>query len=174
MTRNEQAREYTRKGKKDKDVYLQAIAIIDQHMCLIVICSVQEARARQFAHQVGLVWSNRFPLHNKIITNKKKDLSAKFKTTMANDHGIPYSPISTGSPQDNAIAESLHQTIGNAMPIYTFKICIQIIRTLGKEFFQILCSSYGLWCTQLRSIHHYNWYLVGTRSLISTRKPTGN
>ena len=41
---------------------------------------------------------------------------------------------------------------------------------LGKELFHLQCLPYGLRCALLRSIHHHNWYLVGTQSLISTRK----
>ena len=39
---------------------------------------------------------------------------------MANDYGIPCSPISTRNPQANTIVERAHQTIGNI--IHIFKI----------------------------------------------------
>ena len=45
---------------------------------------------------------------------------------------------------------------------------------LGKEFFHLLHSPYGLRCILLLSIYHNNGYLVGVQSLISIKKPTGN
>ena len=44
MTPNKQGRKHAMKGKKDKDVYLQAIAIIDPTTGWIEIFSVPEAR----------------------------------------------------------------------------------------------------------------------------------
>ena len=49
------------KGKKDKDVYLQAINMIDQTIGQIEICSVPEARADLVANQVELAWVNLIP-----------------------------------------------------------------------------------------------------------------
>ena len=44
------------KGKKDKDVYLQAITMIDPATGWIEICSVPEVRADLVANQVELAW----------------------------------------------------------------------------------------------------------------------
>ena len=47
------------KGKKDKDVYLQAITMIDPATGWIEIHSVPEARADLVANQVELAWLTR-------------------------------------------------------------------------------------------------------------------
>ena len=52
MTPNKGGRKYPMKGKKDKDVYLQAITMIDPATGWIEIRSVPEARADLVANQV--------------------------------------------------------------------------------------------------------------------------
>ena len=80
---------------------------------------------------------------------------------------------SARNPQTNAIVKRVHQTISNI--IRTFKIQEMDLDDENPwEFYHLLCSPYGLRCTLQRNTHRHNWYLVGTRSLISTRKPTGN
>ena len=49
---------------------------------------------------------------------------------------------------------------------------IYTIRALGKEFSHLLWLPYGLRCTLQCRIHLHNWYLVGMRSSISTKKQT--
>ena len=55
------------KGKKDKDVYLQVIIMIDPAAGQIEIRSVPEAIADLVANQLELVWLTRYPLPNKIM-----------------------------------------------------------------------------------------------------------
>ena len=59
------------KCKKDKDVYLQAITMIDSATSWIETCSVPETRADLVADQVELAWLTRYPLHNKITVDKR-------------------------------------------------------------------------------------------------------
>ena len=59
MTPNKGGRKYAMKGKKDKDVYLQAITMIDPATGWIEIRSVLEARADLVANQVELTWLTR-------------------------------------------------------------------------------------------------------------------
>ena len=108
------------KGKKDIDVYLQAITMRDSATGWIEICSVPEARAELVANQVELVWLTRYPLPNKITIDRDKELLTLFKTMMANDFRIPWSSISVRNLQANTIVERVHQTIGNV--IRTFKM----------------------------------------------------
>ena len=49
------------KGEKDKDIYLQAILMIDPGIGWIEIQSVPESRADLFANQVVLAWLTRYP-----------------------------------------------------------------------------------------------------------------
>ena len=76
MTSNKGGRKYTMKGKKDKDVYLQAITMIDPATGWIEICSVPEARADIVANQVELAWSTRYPLPDNITIDRGKELLA--------------------------------------------------------------------------------------------------
>ena len=55
MTPNKGGRKYAMRGnKKDRDVYLQVITMIDPATGWIEICSVPEARANLVANQVEL------------------------------------------------------------------------------------------------------------------------
>ena len=120
MATNKGGRKYAMKGMKDKNIYLQAIAMIDPATSWMEIHSVPEARADLVANKVELACLTRYPLPNKIIVDRGKELLAELITMLANDYGIPYSPISIRNPQANAIVERVHQTIGNI--IRTFKI----------------------------------------------------
>ena len=119
MTTNKGDRKYAMKVKKDKDVLLRAITMIDPATGWIEIRPVPEARADLVANQVELAWLTRYPLTNKITVDRGKELLAEFKIMMENDYGISCSPISVRNPQANAIVERVHQTIGNI--IRTFK-----------------------------------------------------
>ena len=119
MTPNKGDRKYAMKGYKDKDVYLQAITMIDPATSWIEICSVPEARADLVANQVELAWLTRYPLPNKITIDRGKDLLPKFKTMMANDYIILCNSISVRNTQANAIVERVHQTIGNIIRNFT-------------------------------------------------------
>ena len=55
MTPNKGGRKYTKKGKKDKDVYLQAITIIDLATSWIELRFVLEARPDLVTNPVELV-----------------------------------------------------------------------------------------------------------------------
>ena len=108
------------KGKKDKDVYLQAITMIDPAMGGIEIRSVPKARANLVANQEELARLTRYPLPNKFTLDRGKEFLAEFKIIMANDYGVPCNSISVRNPQTNAMVDRIHQTIGNI--ICTFKI----------------------------------------------------
>ena len=114
------------KGKKDKDVYLQAITMIDPATGWIEIHSVPEARADLVANQVELAWLTRYPLPNKITVDRGKEFLAEFNTMMANDYRIPCNSISVRNPQANAIVERVHQIIGNI-------ICTFIIQEMDLD-----------------------------------------
>ena len=91
MILNKGGRKYAMKGMKDKDVYLQSITMIDPATSWIV----PDARADLVANQVELVWLTRYPLPNKIMVNRGKELLVKFESMMSNDNKLPCSPIST-------------------------------------------------------------------------------
>ena len=61
MTPNKGCKKYTMKGKKDKDVYLQAITMIDPATNWIEIRSVPEARADVVTNLVELFLFTIFP-----------------------------------------------------------------------------------------------------------------
>ena len=67
------------KGKKDKDVYLREITMIDPSICWIEIRSVPEARADLVTNQVELAWLTRYPLPNQITVDRGKEFLAELK-----------------------------------------------------------------------------------------------
>ena len=94
--------------------------MIDPATGWIEIHSVPEARADLVANRVVRACLTRYPLPNKITVGRGKELLVEFKIMMANDYGIPCSPISIRKSQANAIVERVHQAFGNI--IRTFKI----------------------------------------------------
>ena len=119
MIPNKGGKKYAMKGKKDNDVYLQAITMIDPATGWIEIRSVPEARTNLVANQVDLAWLTRYPLPNKITVDRGKEFLAEFKIMMENDYGIPCSPISVRHPQANTIVDRVYQTFGNIMRTFT-------------------------------------------------------
>ena len=82
------------KGKKDKDVYLQAITMIDPATGWIEIRSVSEVRVGLVANQVEVACSTRYSLPYKTTVDRGKEFSAELKTKMTTDFRILCSPIS--------------------------------------------------------------------------------
>ena len=73
-------RKYAMKGKKDKYVYLQiSIMIYPATTGWIEICSVPEARADLVANRVELAWLTRYPLTDKVMVDRGKELLAELK-----------------------------------------------------------------------------------------------
>ena len=64
MTPNKGGKKYAMKGKKGKDVYLQAITTIYPATGWIEIHFVTEARADLVANQGEVTWLTRYPLPN--------------------------------------------------------------------------------------------------------------
>ena len=87
LTLKKQGNKYAMKDKNDKDVYLQAVIMIDTATGWIEICFVPEARANSVDNQIELAWLTRYPLPNKIIVDRGKDYLADIKTMMSNDYG---------------------------------------------------------------------------------------
>ena len=86
--------------------------MIDPATGWIEIGCVPEVRVNLVAYQVELAWLTRYPLPNKITVDRCKELLAEFNIMIANDQGIPCSPIITRTPQANSFEERVHQTIG--------------------------------------------------------------
>ena len=85
-------RKYAMKDKIYYYIFLRAITMKDSTLNWIEIRSVPEAIVDLVANQVELTWLTRYPLPNKIMVDRGKELSAEFKTMIANDYGIPCSP----------------------------------------------------------------------------------
>ena len=77
MTPNKGGRKYNIEGKKDKDVYLRAITMIDPATGWIDIFSVSEARVDLVVNQVELAWSTRDPLPNKATVDRGKEFFSR-------------------------------------------------------------------------------------------------
>ena len=80
---NKGGKKYAVKGKKDKDLYLQAITMIDPATTWIDICSVPEARADLVANQVELACLTRYLLPIKIIVDRVREFLEELKILIA-------------------------------------------------------------------------------------------
>ena len=74
MTPNKGGRKYAMIDKKDKDVHLRTITMIDPVSGCIEILSMTEARADLVANQVGEVWLNRHSLPHIVTVDRGKEL----------------------------------------------------------------------------------------------------
>ena len=70
---NKEGRQYVMKCKKDKDINLQAITMIDPATSWVGVCSVPEARTHLAANKVEPAWSTILPLPTKITVSRGKD-----------------------------------------------------------------------------------------------------
>ena len=70
MIPNKGGTKYAVKDKKDKDIYLHAITMIDPAMNQIERQSVPEAKVDLVANQVDLARLTRYHLPNKIILDR--------------------------------------------------------------------------------------------------------
>ena len=77
-----------------------------------------EAKTDLVVNQVELAWLTGYPLPDKIIVDRVKELLTEFKIMMVNDYGILCSPIR--NPQAYTTVDRVHQTVGNIL--YSFKI----------------------------------------------------
>ena len=71
-----------------RSVYLQEVTITDPATGWIEIGSAPEARADLVDNQEELACLTRYPLPDKIMVDKGKELLVEFKTMMANNYGI--------------------------------------------------------------------------------------
>ena len=74
MTPNKGGRKYAMKGKKDKEIYLHAITMINSATGQVEIRFMPEAREDLVANQVELAWLTRYSLPNKITVDRDKGL----------------------------------------------------------------------------------------------------
>ena len=66
MNPNKRGTKYDIKCKKDQDVYLQIITMIEPAIGWIEILSVPEARVHLVASQIELAWLTKYPLSSLI------------------------------------------------------------------------------------------------------------
>ena len=88
MIPNKGNRKYTMKGKKDNNVYLQVITMINPATSWIELYLVSEVRADLAGNQVELAWLTRYPFPYKITVDRGKELLVEIKIMMANDYRI--------------------------------------------------------------------------------------
>ena len=155
MIPNKQGRKYTMKVEKDRDVYLQAIAMIDLATGWIEIHSVPKDGTDLVAYQVELGWLTRYPLPNKITLDGGEYFSVEIKTMMANDYTITLSP---------SVEETNKQT-----QLWRGHIKLFVISCIDLQSQKMELDNENIWEVNISST-----ILVGVGSLISTRKPTGN
>ena len=71
MTPNRGDKKYVMKGDECKDIYLQAISMIDPAMGWIETYSVPEAKADLVPNPLELIWLTRYPLQKNNIGGKE-------------------------------------------------------------------------------------------------------
>ena len=159
MTPQKAGNKHAMKDKKNKDVYLQSVTMIDPATGWIEMLSVPEARVDLVANQVDQAQLTRYPLHNKIIVDRGKEFLEEFKAMEFSVIPLAQETLKPMQQQKEYIKQQEMYYILSKSKIWTKKM-----RTLGKEFSHLLCSPFGLPWILLPSTHNHNWSLVGMRS----------
>ena len=81
---------------------------------------IKTKSADTVANVLEQAWLTRYPWPTQMIFDRGSEFKAELCQMIKNDYGVKVKPISTRNPQALAIAERVHQTIGNM--IRTFEL----------------------------------------------------
>jgi hypothetical protein len=94
--------------------------VIDPATGWFEVEQISNKTAAEVAEMCERPWFTRHPLPQRITLDRGTEFIAEFAKMFKNDCGLKLNSITTRNPQANAIAERVHQTIGNI--IGTFNV----------------------------------------------------
>ena len=154
-----------RKGKKNSDLELKAVTMIDPATGWFEICTYDDKRAITVANLVELTWLSRYPRPSKVTMDRGKEFVGKeFKRELCEkEYGIKVKMATTANPQANSIVERVHQTLGNMVR----SLNLQESEDLDFEWNGVLsAAAYGIRSTYHTTLKASPGQLVFGRDMI--------
>ena len=105
-------------GKKNKQVKIWAITMIDPATGWIEMVPIETKRADVIANLCEQRWLTRYPRPDQVIYDRGTEFMAEFSTMLERDYDITKKPITVRNPQANSIVERVHLTMGNMLRTY--------------------------------------------------------
>ena len=120
------------------------MGLIEPAMIWIEIFTVPSACTDLISNQVELAWLTCYPLHSKIIISKVivdrgNKYLAKSREMITNDYSIKKRLITSRNPQEHAILERVHQTIGNILCAFKVQDMVLDDKILEMELLHHVC-----------------------------------
>ena len=84
------------------------------------MAQIPNKMAAEIADITEKTWFTRYPLPQRIVSDRGTEFMAEFAKMCHNDYGLKRKPITTRNPQYDEIIKRIHQTIGNI--IRTFDV----------------------------------------------------
>ena len=82
------------------------------------MAQIPNKTAAESADITEKTWFTRYPLPQRIVFDRSTKFMAEFAKMCQNDYGLARKPITTRSPQSNAIIKRIHQNIGNIIQTF--------------------------------------------------------
>jgi len=100
-------------GKKDNEVKLHCLTMIDPATGWFEIVEIPRKRADYVINYLEFTWLTRYPWPTEIVMDRGREFAAEVRNAIKNDYGITRKLITTQNPQANAMVERVHQTLHN-------------------------------------------------------------
>ncbi len=111
---------YTLKRKGKKPLTLWAVTMIDPATGWFEMAEISCKESIYIANKVEQVWFTRYPWPVKVTFDRGSEFMSDFAQMVQEDLGLKKKPTTVKNPQENAILEIIHQTLGNI--IRTFEM----------------------------------------------------
>ena len=162
-----------------KTLTLWALTMIDPATGWFDMTSIKTKRADIIANKLECAWLKKYPRPTQVILDRGKEFMAEVITLLRDEYDVKRKPITTRNPQENAILEQAHQTIGNIIRTFQldkaeldmddpwegilaaviFALQSTVHTTLGATPMQLVFGCDAI----LNLLHEANWYLIKHR-----------
>ena len=100
-------------GKKDKQVSLHCMTMIDPATGWFEIAEVPSRQADDISNILELTWLTRYPWPTEVIMDRGREFAKEVREMIMGECGCVRKLITTRNPQANAMVERIHQVIGS-------------------------------------------------------------
>ena len=102
---------YDKDPKKNKQVELHCLTMIDPATSWFEICEIDAKRADYIANYLEFHWLTRYPWPTEVVMDRGREFCAEVSAMIKNDYGLSKKLITTRNPQANAIVERVHKVV---------------------------------------------------------------
>ena len=102
-------------GKKENEVTLHCMTMIDPATGWFEIVEIPNKRADYIANILEYTWLTRYPWPTEIRMDRGREFAGEVAAALKTEYGIQRKLITTRNPQANAIVERIHQVVGDML-----------------------------------------------------------